>query len=75
MKRNLIVSILTLFIGTVFASPLRADDTLARFKGGIGVHPVANVAGTANADGTFPDVTRNVVLMLPLRVKLGDRGS
>lgn len=61
MKRNLIVSILTLFIGAVFASPLRADDILARFKGAIGVHPVANVAGTANADGTFPDVTRNVV--------------
>jgi hypothetical protein len=38
-----------------------ADDTLVSFKGGIGVHPVSNVAGTANADGTFPNVTRNVV--------------
>jgi hypothetical protein len=61
MKRNLFVSILTILIGGVFASPLRADDTLARFKGGIGVHPVSNVAGAANVDGTFPDVTRNVV--------------
>jgi hypothetical protein len=61
MKRNLFVSILTIFIVGVFTSALRADDTLARFKGGIGVHPVSNVAGTANADGTFPDVTRNVV--------------
>jgi hypothetical protein len=61
MKRNLFVSILTIFIEGVFASPLRADDTLARFKGGIGVHPVSNVAGAANANGTFPDVTRNVV--------------
>src|SRR5205085_1888776 len=26
-----------------------------------GVHPVSNVAGTANADGTFPNVTRNIV--------------
>ena len=61
MKRNLFVSILTIFIVGVFASALRADDTLARFKGGIGVHPVSSVAGTANADGTFPDVTRNIV--------------
>jgi hypothetical protein len=38
-----------------------ADDTLVQFKGGIGVHPVSNVAGTANADGSFPNVTRNVV--------------
>ena len=61
MKRSLFVSILALFIGGFFASPLPADDTLARFKGGIGVHPVSNIAGTANADGTFPNVTRNVV--------------
>src|SRR5262249_38703626 len=26
-----------------------------------GVHPVSNVSGTANADGSFPNVTRNVV--------------
>jgi hypothetical protein len=51
MKRNLIVSILTLFMGVVFASPIKADNTLVKFKGGIGVHPVSNVAGTANADG------------------------
>jgi hypothetical protein len=61
MNRNLSVSILTIFILGVFASPLQADDTLARFKGGIGVHPVSNVAGAANPDGSFPDVTRNVV--------------
>jgi hypothetical protein len=61
MKKSLLVSILTVFIGGFFAVPLRADDTLASFKGGIGVHPVSNVAGAANADGTFPNVTRNVV--------------
>jgi hypothetical protein len=40
MKTNWFVSILTIFIVGVFASALRADDILARFKGGIGVHPV-----------------------------------
>jgi len=34
---------------------------LAQFDGGIGVQPVANVAGTANADGTFPNVRLNTV--------------
>jgi hypothetical protein len=38
-----------------------ADDSIAKFKGGIGVHPVSNIAGTANADGSFPNVTRNIV--------------
>ena len=32
-----------------------------RFDGGIGVQPVANVAGAVNADGTFPNVKQNVV--------------
>jgi hypothetical protein len=44
-----------------FAPPVLADDTLVRFKGGIGVHAVSNVAGVQNADGTFPNVTRNTV--------------
>ena len=54
-----------LFLGVIF--PLSAaadDDTLARFKGGIGVQPVSNVAGDAvviNNVTTFPNVTRNVV--------------
>src|SRR5262249_37738408 len=38
-----------------------ADDSLVKVEGGIGVQPVSNVAGTANADGTFPNVTRNIV--------------
>jgi hypothetical protein len=61
MKRSLFVSILAVFTGGFFALPLRADDTLARFKGGIGVHPVSNVSGTAIADGIFPNVTQNIV--------------
>jgi hypothetical protein len=61
MKKSLLIYTLTFFIGAFCASALRADDTLARFKGGIGVHAVSNVSGTANADGSFPNVTRNVV--------------
>ena len=38
-----------------------ADDTLIKFRGAIGDIPVANVAGTANPDGTFPNVVRNIV--------------
>ena len=37
------------------------NDTLARFNGGIGVNPVANVAGPVNPDTTFPNVKQNVV--------------
>jgi len=42
-------------------SAMADDDTLAEFKGAVGVHPVSNVSGTPNADGSFPNVTRNVV--------------
>jgi ribosomal protein L27 len=34
---------------------------LARFDGAVGVDPVANVAGPANADGTFQNVRLNTV--------------
>src|SRR5260370_42173407 len=61
MKKSLFASILVVLIGGFFASAVVADDTSVRFKGGIGVIPVSNVAGTANADGTFPNVTRNIV--------------
>jgi hypothetical protein len=60
MKDGVLAFVLTIFIGGVFASALQADDTLARFKGGIGVHPVSNATGVA--DGlNFPTVTKNVV--------------
>ena len=36
-------------------------DVIARFQGGIGVIPAQNGAGTANADGTFPNVRLNIV--------------
>jgi hypothetical protein len=66
MKKSLFVTILVVLISALFASSTVADDshrhnTLVKFKGGIGVHPVSNVSGTQNANGSFPDVTRNVV--------------
>ena len=35
--------------------------TLVKFKGAIGVIPASSATGTANVNGTFPDVNRNVV--------------
>src|SRR5258705_8458840 len=61
MKKSLFASILIVLIGGSFASSVIADDTLVRFKGAIGDIPVANVAGTPNPDGSFPDVIRNIV--------------
>jgi hypothetical protein len=48
-----------------FALPAAAEDSLVRFEGGIGVVPVSSVAGTQNANGTFPDVNRNDVRGTP----------
>ena len=61
MKKSLFASILMVLLGGFFASSVVADDTLVEFQGGIGVIPVSNVAGTANPDGTFPNVSRNIV--------------
>lgn len=41
--------------------PVRAADVIARFEGGIGVIPASSGAGTANADGTLPNVRLNIV--------------
>ena len=64
MRESLFASILMVLIGGFFASSVMADDTLVRFQGGIGDIPVSNVAGTANPDGTFPNVTRNIVRLV-----------
>ena len=61
MKKSLFAAILMVTLGGFFASSVMADDTLVKFQGAIGDIPVANVAGTANPDGTFPNVTRNIV--------------
>jgi hypothetical protein len=37
------------------------DDSLVRFKGGIGVIPVSAATGAANADGSSPSVIPNAV--------------
>ena len=54
-------ALVALVLAAIIPLPVAADDALVRFKGGIGVHPVSNVSGTANVDGSFPNVTRNVV--------------
>src|SRR5437660_109953 len=61
MKKSLFASAFVVLIGTLSASSVLADEPLVTFKGGIGVHPVSNVSGAPNANGSFPDVTRNVV--------------
>jgi hypothetical protein len=62
MKKSLFAAILVVFIiGASLASSAMADDALVRFQGAIGDIPVANVAGTVNPDGTFPNVIRNTV--------------
>ena len=59
MVKEAAVALLALgFVGQVEA---QGSDLLARFKGGIGVIPVQNVALPANPDGTFPNVRLNVV--------------
>ena len=55
------VALLALALVALIPLPVVADDALVRFEGGVGVHPVSNVAGTVNDDGSFPNVTRNVV--------------
>ena len=61
MKKSLFAAVLMVLIGAFLASSVIADDTLVRFEGAIGDIPVSNVAGTVNPNGTFPDVTRNIV--------------
>lgn len=67
MIKNLLVSSFALIAFVYLSASAGANgdrDTLVRFKGGIGVVPVSNVSGTQNANGSFPDVTRNVVRLV-----------
>jgi hypothetical protein len=59
MFQRLSIVALTLGIGCSFAAA--GDDSVVRFKGGIGVIPVSSAAGVANADGTSSSVNLNVV--------------
>lgn len=54
-------AVLVLAMGMAGSVGANENDFLARFDGGIGVIPVANGAGPANADGTFPNAKLNVV--------------
>jgi hypothetical protein len=55
------LSIVAVILGVGCSFAAASGDSLVRFKGGIGVLPVASAAGVANADGTSPSVNRNVV--------------
>src|SRR5213594_2814730 len=46
------VALVALVLAAIIPLPVAADDALVRFEGGIGVHPVSNVSGTANTDGS-----------------------
>lgn len=50
-----------LILGVAYSFSAVGDDSLAKFRGGIAVNPVSSAAGVANADGTSPNVNRNVV--------------
>ena|SRR5436190_9218426 len=55
------IAVILFVLGIVGHAGAQGRDVLARFAGGIGVIPVQNGAGPANADGTFPNVKLNVV--------------
>ena len=75
MKLSVIVKKIGMLIALVFVMGATAQSVLAQnldtqnvdrqnlvsFRGAIGDIPVANVAGTPNPDGSFPDVIRNIV--------------
>ena len=50
-----------LALGMVGHVTANGRGLLLSFDGGIGVIPASNGTGTMNADGTFPNVTRNIV--------------
>ena len=62
MKQAALILLALSMVGHV-DNPRR--DSLARFEGGVGVIPVSNGAGPANADGTFPNAKLNVVRGVP----------
>ena len=66
MKRNLFISIVAILIGGFFVSSVVADDkhdhdTLVKFKGGIGVHPISNVTAVVGPPLVVTAVNQNTV--------------
>src|SRR3954469_24718117 len=59
MMKHTAVALIVL--GAVGHAAANGRDVLARFEGGIGVHPIASFAAPLNPDGTFQNVTRNFV--------------
>ena len=55
------VAVILLALGIAIPVAARGRDLLVRFEGGIGVIPVSNGAGPANADGTLPNARLNIV--------------
>jgi hypothetical protein len=53
------VAIILLVVGAGLNA--QSGTALARFEGAIGVIPVSNGAGPANADGTLPNARLNIV--------------
>ena len=62
VKKAAVILLTLVIVGPV---GVRGRESLVRFDGGIGAIPVSSAAGTANADGTFPNVNRNVVRGVP----------
>jgi hypothetical protein len=64
-SKPIMFAMMSIFVWTwlvgLFAPSVMTDDALARFEGGIGVIPVSSAGGVQNADGSFPNVNRNVV--------------
>jgi hypothetical protein len=66
MKKNLFISIVAILIGGFFVSSVVADDrrdhdTLVKFKGGIGVHPISNITFAAGPPPVVTAVNQNIV--------------
>jgi len=66
MKKSFLVAILVVVIGGFFASSIVADDrrdhdTLVKFKGGIGVHPISNITFAAGPPLVVTAVNQNIV--------------
>ena len=58
-------AVILMVLGVVVQLNAHERDVLARFEGAVGVIPVANGAGPANADGTLPNVKLNIVRGVP----------
>src|SRR5262249_29129650 len=66
MKKILFLSSVAILIAGFFASSVVADDkhdqdTLVKFKGGIGVHPVSNITFAAGPPLVVTAVNQNIV--------------